>query len=207
MAVGDFGTIIRTTDGGNSWSKVPLPTEVDLPEDIAEIIEPGDVLLYGIDFPTPTDGWIVGEFGVIVATQDAGETWISQKTPTETTLFGVDFADNLRGWAVGIDEVLLHTVDGGQNWKRQSVPRREGFLLGIYNVEIEGNVGWAIGDNGLVLRSTDAGESWERVKVPIEFAANWLRDIDLNKNGEGLIVGGNGIMISTKNDQFQRLGR
>ncbi len=206
LAVGDFGTIVRTTDGGDTWSTSPLPVEVDLPVDIAEIIQPGDVLLYGIEFPTPTQGWIVGEFGVIVATQDGGETWVSQATPTETTLFGVAFADTMRGWAVGIDEVLLNTEDGGESWKRQRIPRREGFMLGIYNVGIQGNIGWAVGDNGLVLRSTNAGKSWERVELPIEFAANWLRDIDIHKNGDGLIVGGNGIMIATKKDQFQRLG-
>jgi photosystem II stability/assembly factor-like uncharacterized protein len=206
LAIGDYGTIVRTTDGGDSWSKAALPEEVDLPEDIAMIIEPGDVLLYGIDFPTPTKGWIVGEFGVIVATEDGGQTWVSQTTPIETTLFGVSFADDMRGWAVGIDEVLLHTEDGGQTWVRQTIPRREGFVLGIYNVAVEGNIGWAVGDNGLMLLSTNGGRSWERVNAPIEFAANWFRDIDLNKNGEGLVVGGNGIMLSTKNDQFQKVG-
>ncbi len=207
IAVGDFGTIVRTTDGGDTWSKPSLPTEVDLPEDIAEIIAPGDVLLYGIEFPTPTQGWIVGEFGVIVMTQDGGETWVSQATPTETTLFGVAFADAMRGWAVGIDEVLLQTEDGGESWKRQRVPRRKGFMLGIYNVGIQGNIGWAVGDNGLVLRSTNAGKSWERVELPIEFAANWLRDIDIQKNGDGLIVGGNGMMMATMKDQYKRLGQ
>ncbi len=207
IAVGDFGTIVRTTDGGNTWAKVAFPTEVDLPYDIAMIIEPGDVLLYGIDFVSPTQGWIVGEFGVIITTQDGGQTWVSQNTPVETTLFGVSFADAQRGWAVGIDEVLLNTEDGGATWQRQSVPRREGFVLGIYNVAVTGNIGWAIGDNGLVLRSTNSGRSWERVELPIEFAANWLRGIDLNPSGEGLIVGGNGILVATKNEEFKRLGQ
>lgn len=207
LAVGDFGTIVRTTDGGDTWSKVSLPTEMFLPEDIAEIIEPGDILLYGIDFASPSQGWIAGEFGSIFATTDGGVTWVAQPTGQETTLFDISFVDPQRGWAVGIEEVMLHTEDGGLTWNRQQVPSRPGFVLGLYGVDVAGNIGWAVGDNGLLLRSNDGGRSWERVDLPIEFAANWLRDIDLNQNGEGLIVGGSGILISTQGAQYTKLGQ
>ena len=207
IAVGDYGTIVRTDDGGNTWAKVTLPPDIPLPEDIAEIIEPGDVLLYGADFISPTQGWIVGEFGVIFTTNDAGTTWTAQPSPVETTLFGVAFADAQRGWAVGIDEVLLQTEDGGTTWKRQRVPPRKGFVLGLYDVDVSGKIGWAVGDSGFMLRSTNGGKSWERVKLPIELAANWLRDIDLDQNGNGLVVGGSGIMMVTEGDQYRKLGK
>lgn len=207
FAIGDFGTIIRTTNGGDTWSSVALPEDMSLPEDVAEIIEPGDVLLYGLQFATPTLGWIVGEFGAVLKTEDAGESWVVQETPIDTTLFAVDFADTQRGWAVGIDEVMLQTTDGGENWSVQRIPQRRGFVLGIYNVAVRGNLGWAVGDNGLLLRSTNAGTSWERVELPIEYAANWLRDIDLDAKGEGLIVGGDGMILTTRGDQYQRPGQ
>lgn len=207
FAVGDFGTIVRSADGGDTWTTIPLPTDLSLPEDIAEIIEPGDVLLYGIDFPSATDGWIAGEFGTILVSHDAGLTWAAQQTPEETTLFAIAFADTQRGWAVGIDEVMLHTEDGGTTWTRQPVPGRAGFVLGLYGVDVVGNIGWAVGDNGLLLRTTDSGRTWERIDLPIEFAANWLRDIAINDNGEGLIVGGHGVMLYTNNDQVQNLGQ
>lgn len=206
IAVGDYGIIVRTENGGDSWTRVALPADIPLPEDIAEIIQPGDVLLYGADFVSPSQGWIVGEFGVILTTVDGGRTWTAQQSPVETTLFGVTFDGPLRGWAVGIEEVLLHTEDGGITWNRQHVPPREGFVLALYNVAVVGNVGWAVGDSGLLLRSTNGGRSWERVQLPIQFAANWLRGIDLNNDDEGLIVGGNGIMIATQGDQFRKLG-
>ncbi len=208
MAIGDYGTIVRTEDGGDTWNTVPLPTDIPLPEDIAEIIEPGDVLLYGIDFISETQGWIVGEFGVILTTNDAGATWVAQQSPVETTLFGVSFADAQRGWAVGIEEVLLQTEDGGATWKEQRVPKRKGFVLGIYNVAVKGNFGWAVGDSGFLLRSTNGGRSWERMQLPIELAANWLRGIELSADGQqGLIVGGSGIMMSTTGDQYRKLGK
>jgi len=207
IAVGDYGTILRTTDGGDSWTRIPLPTDIPLPEDIAEIIEPGDVLLYGIAFTDPDHGWIAGEFGVILATVDGGQTWVAQPSNVETTLFGISFADNQRGWAVGIEEVLLHTTDGGATWNPQSIPLRPGFVLALYNVQVNGNIGWAVGDSGLLLRTTDAGESWERVNLPIALAANWLRDIDLNQTGDGLIIGGSGLLIVTHGEEYDRLGQ
>jgi photosystem II stability/assembly factor-like uncharacterized protein len=206
VAIGDFGTLIRTADGGNTWTRIPLPEEIPLPEDIAEIIEPGDVLLYDIDFVDEMHGWIAGEFGVIFTTADGGQTWTAQETPIETTLFGISFADTQRGWAVGLEEVLLRTTDGGVTWERQEVPRREGFVLALYGIEVTGGKGWAVGDNGMLLRSNDAGESWERVELPIELAANWLRDIDLAKSGDGMIVGSGGLIMVTRGDQYRKLG-
>ena len=190
ITVGDYGTILRTTDGGDTWAKISLPTDIPLPEDIAEIIQPGDVLLYGITFTDADHGWIVGEFGVILATVDGGQTWVAQSSTVETTLFGVSFADSQHGWAVGIEEVLLHTTDGGLTWSPQTVPARAGFVLALYNIAVRGNIGWAVGDSGLLLRSTNGGASWERVNLPIELAANWLRDINLNQSGDGLIIVG-----------------
>lgn len=207
LAIGDFGTLIRSTNGGDTWTLITLPEDMSLPEDVAEIIDPGDVLLYGIDFASPTHGWIVGEFGTVLVTEDGGETWVAQDTPVETTLFGVSFADTQRGWAVGLEEVMLQTTDGGQSWTVQQIAQRRSFDLGIYNVAVRGNIGWAVGDNGLLLRSTNAGKSWERVELPIIYAANWLRDIDLNDKGEGLIVGGEGMILTTRGDQYQRPGQ
>lgn len=205
IAVGDYGTILRTTDGGDSWTKIPLPTDIPLPEDIAEIIQPGDVLLYGIDFPDAEHGWIAGEFGVILSTVDGGQTWGPQASGVETTLFGVSFADNMRGWAVGIEEVLVHTNDGGLTWTKQPVPIRKGFVLALYNVEVKGQIGWAVGDSGLLLRTTDGGENWERVNLPIELAANWLRDIKLDRAGNGLIIGSSGLLMVTHGEEYRKL--
>jgi len=185
IADNEFFTLL----GPSGCGKTTLLRMIAGFEDVTE----GDILLYGIDFPTPTQGWIAGEFGVILTTADAGLTWTAQQSPVETTLFSVAFADTMRGWAVGIEEVLIHTEDGGLTWERQRVPPRKGFVLGIYNVDVEGDLGWAIGDSGL--------------ELPIELAAGWFRGIHLDSNGNGLIVGGNGVMIATSGEQFRKLGQ
>ena len=205
--MGDFGTIVRTEDGGTTWTKVPLPEKIPLPEDIAEIIQPGDILLYDVEFATPERGWIVGEFGVILTTADGGRTWTAQSSGVDTTLFGVSFKDAENGWAVGIEQVLLHTTDGGANWKQIDLPVRKGFVLALYDVAVKGSYGWAIGDSGLLLRSTDGGETWSKVDLPIQLAANWFRGIGLTSASRGLIVGSEGILLATDGKQFRQLKR
>jgi photosystem II stability/assembly factor-like uncharacterized protein len=205
VAVGDFGTLIRTEDGGKTWSKIALPADITLPEEVAEITEPGDVLLYDVDFATPELGWAVGEFGVILATRDGGKTWTAEHSPVQTTLFGVHFADAQRGWATGIEEVLLHTTDGGQTWHKVAVPERSGFVLGIYDVAVQGRLGWAIGDSGLLLRSVDGGETWERIDLPIRLTGNWFRGIALAPGTSGIIVGSDGEILLTNGDAYREL--
>jgi photosystem II stability/assembly factor-like uncharacterized protein len=205
VAVGDFGTLIRTDDGGRTWSRIALPTDLTLPADVADITEPGDVLLYDVDFPTAEHGWAVGEFGVVLTTADGGKTWEAQKSPVETTLFGVHFSDAEHGWATGIEEVLLHTSDGGQTWRQLAVPSRKGFVLGIYDVAVQGRVGWAIGDSGLLLRTTDGGETWTRVDLPIRLAGNWFRGIALSPGASGIIVGSDGEILLTHGDAYEEL--
>ncbi len=205
VAVGDFGTMVRTEDGGNTWSTIKLPTDVVLPEDVADIVEPGDVLLYDVDFATPEQGWAVGEFGIILTTADGGKTWHPQKSPVETTLFGVQFTDANNGFATGIEQVLLRTTDGGANWKKIDVPGRKGFVLGLYDVAVQGKVGWVIGDSGLLLRTTDGGDTWERIDLPIKLAGNWFRGIGLTPSTAGIIVGSEGLILTTEGDHYKEL--
>jgi photosystem II stability/assembly factor-like uncharacterized protein len=205
LAVGDYGTIMRTADGGASWTRIPLPESLPLPEDIAEIIEPGDVLLYDVHFLSPERAWIVGEFGVILTTSDGGRTWSAQASGVETTLFGVDFADSQRGWAVGIESVMLHTTDGGATWQAQEFPEQRGFVLALYDVAVYDRYGWAIGDSGLLLRSTDGGQSWKRIDLPIQLAASWLRGVSLTPGARGIIVGGEGLVLALEGEEFREL--
>lgn len=207
VAVGDFGTIIRTTDGGTTWDAIPMPTEVNLPADVAEVVQPGDVLLYDVAFPTPTHGVAVGEFGTIFVTEDAGKTWASQKSPVEMTLFGVGFADTQRGWAVGLESVMIGTTDGGLTWKRLEIPAPKGYFLALYDVAVSGQYGWAIGDRGLLMKTIDAGVTWTLVDVPIRLAGTWFRGIALGADANGFIVGNRGSVLATQRDAFHEVER
>jgi photosystem II stability/assembly factor-like uncharacterized protein len=68
-----------------------------------------------------TDGRlvVVGERGIIVYSDDAGETWRQARVPVSVSLTAVRFAGPKTGWAVGHGGVVLHTTDGGETWELQ----------------------------------------------------------------------------------------
>jgi photosystem II stability/assembly factor-like uncharacterized protein len=206
VAIGDYGTIIRTEDGGGTWKPVPMPAEVRLPEEVAEVVPPGDVLLYDIAFTTPERGVMVGEFGTIFLTEDAGRSWQSLESPVESTLFGVGFADAQRGWAVGLESIMVGTTDGGLTWKQEEIPAPKGLFLALYDVAVSGPFGWAVGDRGLLMQTSDGGATWQLTKVPIRFRGDWFRGVTLLPDATGFIVGNRGIMLATERAAFRELG-
>lgn len=61
----------------------------------------------------------VGEHGVIIYSDDNGQTWYQSAVPTSETITCVAFATPRFGWAAGGQGVVLHTSDGGLTWQRQ----------------------------------------------------------------------------------------
>jgi len=205
LAVGDFGTLLRTEDGGLSWTKVPLPENIELPPDIAEVVQPGDVILYTIAFADPEHVWIAGEFGVILFSSDGGSTWQQQKSGVETTLFGVAALDKERAWIVGMEALMLATEDGGATWVKQPVETPKGFVLPIYDIAVRGLYGWAVGNSGFLLHSQDAGKSWKLYPIPVQMAGSWFRGVSLMPDGRGYIVGSRGLVLSVDRDKMKPL--
>lgn len=93
-----ISTILRTTDGGANWSV---------------IMDNVGSMLNGVYFYSATDGYVVGDDGVIYFTNDAGLTWTPQVIANNNTygLNAVYFRDAYFGIAVGSDGKLLWYVD------------------------------------------------------------------------------------------------
>jgi len=66
-AVGERGTVLRTTDGGETWSPVIVSTKVTL---------------LSVQFLNDDDGWAIGRGGTILRTEDQGRTWLQQESST-----------------------------------------------------------------------------------------------------------------------------
>ena len=139
-AVGYGGVIVRTSDGGGTWTLLDSGTSADL---------------FGVDFVDSQNGWAVGSGGTILHTTDGGASWSPQSSGTTATLRAVQFLDALEGWAVGDGGVVLHTTDGGQNWTTVNSGTTEN-LYGLCFVS--GAAGWAVGGSGTVLKWD--GASW-----------------------------------------------
>ena len=112
-AVGNEGTILRTTNGGASWVSQTSGTTTSLG---------------GVSFSDANNGTAVGG-NTILRTTDGGATWVSQTSGTTNGLFGVSFTDANNGTVVGQNGTILRTTDGGATWVGQTSGTTE-FLNG-----------------------------------------------------------------------------
>jgi photosystem II stability/assembly factor-like uncharacterized protein len=152
IAVGELGTILRTTDGGLTWTTQDSGTT--------------DGLL-GVAFGDTSVGAAVGD--TILQTTDAGATW--KRNYNWIAAAAVYFLDANNGWAVGgsgplvglIGRNILHTTDGGATWPLQfQLPGLPKDSRGLSFAD--GSKGWLVGrasaDYGYVYRTTDGGATW-----------------------------------------------
>ncbi|KGE03299.1 sialidase family protein [Pseudohaliea rubra] len=86
FAVGEFGTVITSSDGGDSWDYLP-PI-------------PNDFYPMAADFLDPFTGWVGGLDGVIWETTDGGQQWTRQETGSATPVYRIE-ASNAGVVAVG----------------------------------------------------------------------------------------------------------
>lgn len=61
----------------------------------------------------------VGERGIVLLSDDSGESWRQVTVPVSVTLTAVRFADEQHGFAVGHGGTVLATDDGGETWIRR----------------------------------------------------------------------------------------
>ena len=54
-----------------------------------------------------------------------------------------------------------------------------------------------------IFRSDDAGATWQLVELPIKLAGNWFRGIGLTPTTAGIIVGSEGLILTTQGDQLK----
>lgn len=141
-AVGALGTILHTTDGGQSWAAQSTDT--------AEV-------LGSVTFVDTQKGWVVGSGGALLRTDDGGRTWTTKLMRQSGRLVSITFVDAQRGWMVEWGGTVLHTTDGGQSWTNQLI--RGGVRLdsiAFANAER----GWIAGSEGTILHTADGGQTW-----------------------------------------------
>lgn len=136
--------VMRTGDGGATWSRVAVPSSVEL---------------FHLDFDGDSRSWIVGDKGLILASTDGGLTWRRQASGVSRALFNVDFRDESLGFAVGGGGTILRTEDGGANWEK--IPSQVADTLKRVSFSDDKN-GLIAGHNGVLLRTTDRGRTWVR---------------------------------------------
>jgi photosystem II stability/assembly factor-like uncharacterized protein len=184
FAVGAFGTLLSTSNGGQSWRKHELTWDVLIGRIVKETgyVEPN---LNAVYFSSPSVGWIVGEFGLVLKTDDGGKSWNSQRYGGDLPqLYAVKFLDDHHGWALGQAGSLIQTTDGGKRWSSVEIATKRD----LYNASLDGQRGIIVGD-GVVLASSDGGSSWRPMSLKSE--GQWLSGVALNSS-EAIAVGQGG---------------
>lgn len=142
VAVGQAGTIILSTDGGQTWT----------------LQSSGMPDLKGVAFSDGQAGAAVGDSGTILFSTDAGQSWSPSASGTSAVLRSVCFAGQT-GTAVGSSGTILRTTDGGASW----TPQSSGTTLELFGVHcISENTVIVVGDHGTILRTGDGGGTWSQ---------------------------------------------
>lgn len=60
-----------------------------------------------------------GERGIIIYSDDGGNSWKQAKVPVSVAITNMDFPTGKSGWAVGHGGAVLNSEDGGETWRLQ----------------------------------------------------------------------------------------
>ena len=148
-ATGDFGTLLRTNDGGSAWGTVRTGQTTNF-----QVIDMIDA-----------DSVVVGSGCSARRTDDGGDTFrrlpfTSNERRCARGLRSVSFPTSEVGYLLTSDGGVLRTSDGGQSFSAKSVPAAGGLFSDL--MFRNASEGLATTSNGDVYRTTNGGDSWTR---------------------------------------------
>ena len=150
FAAGTVGTIIKTTNGGTSWSIQNLThrSRYTSFEDIC--------------FPSADTGYLTDYYGEIFRTTDGGTTWDSVFYEVDESLSDAYFSDNMHGVVVGSSGLILRTTDGGSHWDSTVINPPNSWLAVDFTTD---STGFVVGYSGKMMRTADGGITWTEVST------------------------------------------
>ncbi|MFB1480352.1 WD40/YVTN/BNR-like repeat-containing protein [Corallococcus sp. RDP092CA] len=173
-ASGDKGTVVRTTDGGATWTRAPVPDAEAL--DFRDVDAFSDRTAYVLSIGA-------GDRSRIYKTTDGGAHWTLQFTNTRPGAFfnGMAFWDERHGVAFSdpVDGhfVVITTEDGGATWKPvpegalpAALAGEAGFAASGTSIAVHGtsHVWFGLGGSvARVLHSADRGKTWSVAPTPL----------------------------------------
>lgn len=155
FAVGPEGKIVKKSAG--AWEKQVSNTSEQL----------NDVRLHR------GKGWIAGNKGTLLQTNNGGTTWTAAVTNTKENLNALYFTNENAGWAVGDVGTILRTADGGTTWSPISGVTDKNLRQVFF---VNDSIGWASGSNGTLLQYKNT--SWTTLKSGVTAQLNGLFFLD-----------------------------
>ncbi len=183
-ASGAFGTLIKSTDAGATWTG--LPTGLLGPLTEVQVISP--------------DAFIVGGGCAARRSVDGGATFTRlyfNSLGCKESLEGVSFTDVNTGYLVLKDGTVVGSTDGGATWSPKTAvtgTRASGGNATPTDLAFTSpTTGIAATTQGRIYRTVDGAGSWTQVSDTAR-AVNDVTFVDANN---GFAVGANGLFLVT----------
>ncbi|MBK5356631.1 glycosyl hydrolase [Pseudomonas sp. TH41] len=174
IVVGQRGHILYSDDSGKDWQQAAVPVSADL---------------NAVNFPSATQGWAVGNDGVVLHTSDAGVTWNKQLDGRQ---IGALLVKHYRALATR-EPANEHWAKLAADGERLVEEGADKPLLDVWFANEK--VGFVVGVFNLILRTEDGGEHW----VPFQDRTDNTQGLHLNaiaSTGDALyIVGEQGLLL------------
>ncbi|CAE6754059.1 Ycf48-like protein [Paraburkholderia domus] len=176
-AVGHWGAILKTVDGGENWALQRSDIKTDRP-------------LFSVYIKNSSEGFAVGLWSLLLHTSDGGHTWTQVKLPpppgstkADTNLYRIFATASGTLFIAAEQGRVLRSTDGGMSWTYLDTGYTGSFWSGV--ATRDGAVIVA-GLRGTIYRSTDDGDHWQRAKTPLEGS---ITDIAQLANGDVVAAG------------------
>lgn len=179
LAVGSFGQIFRTSDGGASW--VYLGDRIDNPER----------LHYGAVAIDPSGRIVVaGEGGRITRSSDGGEHWTVAALPERGSIAGLRRVGP--AWlAYGGGGRVYRSVDDGASWTRIATCTGKPLIAGL----VQGDSVLLYDSGGAPLVSDDGGLRWT-CPAATDSSPRPVAAIAATADGKMVLAGPGGLRVS-----------
>ena len=172
---------------------------------VATRIAPADQDLNAVYFLDDKRGWVGGDNGFLIRTEDGGQNWLRQTVQTTAAINDIYFRDKEAGFLIA-GNAIFATRDNGVRWieVRRFLPSEfDGADIELYSVRFSSKKkGWVVGSvskrerviDSILLYTDDAGETWQRQRAPSRLE---LIHIDFRNDKRGLAVGERGTILRT----------
>jgi photosystem II stability/assembly factor-like uncharacterized protein len=176
FATGTGGTLARTTDGGESWSDLGVPTT-------------GNVI--DVSFPSTGTGYALDSVGTVFKSANGGSSWALLNTGTQAQPASVLALDANRVLLIG-PRGVRRSADGGNTFGAAGGAIKRAPLQ---RGDVARGAVFAYGAHALYV-STNGGSSWKAVKRPTR---KTLRTVDFITGKRGFALDAQGKVWSTAN--------
>lgn len=175
LVAGAYGTLLRSTDGGESWNI--LDDRVNNPDGLHfnALTQAGDTL------------YLTGEGGQIFHSRDQGDSWAMLDSPYYGSFFNVHVDREGLLWVVGLRGNIFVSDDQGQSFS----PLNLADVVNVNQVIDAPNGGvYLVGNAGVIARVQATGE----IQQTRHDSGAVLTDLTVNKDGSLTLVGQRGVL-------------